>query len=121
MRDRGFDTSSELQFGFYVYQTIEEDDPSTPQIEGPDSGEAMGACSLGNTRLVEALYVERQRNPDHIDYDELVVQCLKRKNLVPPAMSAEQYRQERSDLWRGSGVDPESLQFSACMANPQLP
>ena len=121
MRDRGFDTSSELQFGFYIYRTIEEDDPSTPALEGPDSGEAMGACTFGNTRLVEALYVEMTRNPTHIEYDALILQCLQRKSMVSKTMTLTEYRAARDAGWDKVGVDYEDLRFSACEANPQLP
>lgn len=65
------------------------------------------------------IYNERMTtNPSNADDIELIVNCLKRKKLVPNSFTKQDYLNESSKTDGSSKLDTDSESFSQCLANP---
>lgn len=81
----------------------------------------MTACQRGNTQLIEPIYTAMTRTPAKIPEHVLLLACFKRKNFVPPSMTAELVRENEAKAWAGTGFDTDNPAFAACHSNPSAP
>ncbi|WP_241746767.1 hypothetical protein [Bifidobacterium dentium] len=76
------------------------------------------ACARGTNLLIRDLYERMTTNPTNSDDIELIVDCLKRKKLVPSSFTKQDYLTESSKTNGSSKLDTSSESFSQCLANP---
>jgi hypothetical protein len=119
MRAKGFDTKEELNAasGLYQYRTVEKDDPSTAEVEGPDSGPAINECEVPVADVV-AIYSAIQRNPRKLDEDVLTLSCLKHKKVVAGDFTLVDFRHAKEAGFAGPEIDGNDQRVADCLVNP---
>ncbi len=102
--DRGVTVTLEEAYGLYTFSTV------------GDATEVLDACSP-HVETIAALYGRMLTNPDNRDMDEVVVECLRRAEVVSRDYTAETWVADRD-----AGTQPFSMDAPAvirCLMNPQ--
>lgn len=126
MSDAGYQLTLIEQGGYYVYSVPYSDEANATLMHCQDAGGA----------ILAGLYVDMLTNPNNIDHDELMLQCLKREGLLPETFTVDEYRAGNSTVtlesyengkMTMSDPSPWSLPFSpdepgfdACNINPSV-
>jgi len=108
LNDNGLSASTELQDGLNTYAI--QYPPGTT-----NASEAESRCAVGTTILIEPLYGNILLNPDNVDFDELVVDCLKRNGIVDQDYTKADLLQETRDSPTFYPEDPAGME---CLAKP---
>lgn len=121
MRDLGWDTVAEPDgiSGFDHYRTTTQDNPNTSEVEGKEPGPDLDSCTA-KTGRVTMLYREMTRNPRKLDEDQIVLDCFRRKGLVPASFTVKDLLAARARPGTGTVFDSEDPNVSGCIANPSL-
>ena len=106
MNSHGAEISKTLNSAGYYYY-------SQPGVASPSSWTTK--CADDSTGFVESLYVQMLRNPNHIDENELMAQCLVRSRLAPAGYTGKKYAEDQKAAFPFSADDPR---FNACLDNP---
>lgn len=75
-------------------------------------------CARGTNLLIRDLYERMATNPTNADEIELIVDCLKRKKIVPQSFTKQDYLTESAKPQGSSQLDTSSNEFAQCLANP---
>lgn len=110
MADAGNQLDLHEQGGYYTFGVL----------AGPGVDEQFDRC-MGETGGLVGLYVDMFTNPDNLEFQDILTQCLKREGLLPDSVTADEFW----DTFLGDGpgdlpFDRENSAFTACMANPAL-
>ena len=76
------------------------------------------SCAKGTNLLIRDLYERMATNPSNADEIELIVNCLKRKNLVSQSFTKQDFLTEDAKPQGSSKLDTDSDEYSQCLANP---
>lgn len=107
--------------GFTASTWMDENGVESYQADGELTDELKSATrTCGETTgldALEGLYLQIKTNPDRVDFNELIAQCLREFKVVDESYTGEQYTQ---DLKAGSrpGVDPGSSELLRCENDP---
>ncbi len=104
--DKGVTITPQNQNGLYQYEAV----------AGAATDAAVKACTPV-IQTIESLYSDILRNPEHRNYNDVMVECLQRAGLVGRDYTGEQYK---SDM--AAGTQPFDMNDPAvgkCLANPQ--
>lgn len=117
----------------HILTLVEQGDYHIYSIQYSDESEAaLMRCQDAGGAVLAGLYVDMVTNPNNIDPDDLMLQCLKREGLLPEAFTVEEYRTGISRFSTDSDgnvsrVSEWTLPFSddepgldACHINPSL-
>lgn len=99
-------TARKNEFGMYGY-----DSPPMPEAQQVSWNrayeQAHEKCRVGTTALIEPLFVDKIMNPLRLSPDEQIVECLKRKDLVPDSYTVENFKAD-SGVAAGAEAKPGS-------------
>ncbi len=72
-------------------------------------------CSNKSVGEVELLYQQLRRNPDAVDEQQAMADCLVRQGLVEPGYTGEDYTRDTPDNYP---FDSDSKLFGECIDDP---
>lgn len=107
--------------GFAATTWVDENGKESYETNGEWTDELESALTMcgESTGLdpVENLYVQSTINPDRVDFDELIAQCLRELDVVDESYTGEQYKEDLK-AERRPGTDPGAPDLLRCENDP---
>ncbi|MEV0565898.1 hypothetical protein [Dactylosporangium sp. NPDC050588] len=110
VKGKGVTISAVPTDGYYQYDVI-----NNPAV---DQDAIQESCGKGTRNLIEPIFVDRLRNPNKEDENELFAKCLIRNGVAPADYNAERARKDRVNGFKGAPYDSSDPRVAHCNANP---
>jgi hypothetical protein len=107
--------------GFQVSKTRTSSGYNYDMVGSTAGDKAFSDCSAKFSSTIESFYNSQVVNPNNGDFWDLVLKCLKRKEVVPADYTRAKLDQEKRNGFKSSSFDRTNSGDVACLQNPSAP